>query len=315
MLRLVSLVLVAALATRADAGTVGVVVTGDSELQAALSRNIESWLRTHGHTIGDALPADTVRSLINCMVIDDEGCARGVVDARGKSDNVVFGEIRKPRTKASNATTLIVYWLVKGKEPVGMRRSCADCTEELLKSTLDEMLDTVVGASELARGRLALRSKPAGLTVILDNENIGITPVEREVPAGIHTIVLMSSGRKVAERTLKIQPEVTAEIMMPVTMPIDEPHESPSRVVPGLLLGVGGTAVVAGAILYLTSDVDDGTKFEYYDNRPVGIGVAAGGIALAAVGTYLWFRTGNRDSTPVVAIDHEGGVVGWSRAF
>jgi hypothetical protein len=248
-------------------------------------------------------------------VIDDEGCARGIVDSRAKSDSIVFAEIRKPRTRASNATTLIVYWFVKGKEPVGMRRSCADCSEDLLHSTLGEVLDTVVGASELARGRLVLQSRPAGLTVILDNENIGITPVEREVPAGVHTIVLMSRGRRVGERTLKIQPEVTAEITMPVTIPPDDTVEPRSRVLPGVLLAVGGAAVVAGAILYVTSDVDDGTKFEYYDNRPVGIGVAAGGVALAAVGAYLWFRGGNSDSSPVVAIDHHGGLVGWSRAF
>jgi hypothetical protein len=313
MFRVLVVLVVAALATRAHAGTVAVVVTGDSELQAALSRNLETWLRTHGHIVGESLPPEAVGSLINCMVIDDEGCARGVVDARAKTESVVFAEIRKPRTKASNATTMIVYWLVKGKEPVGMRRACADCNEDLLHSTLDQMLDIVVGASELARGRLLLSSKPPGLTVILDNENIGITPVEREVPAGFHTILLMSRGRKVGERTLKIQPEVTAEIMMPVTMPTDDVQ--PSRVLPGVLLAVGGAAVVAGAILYITSDTDDGTQFEYYDNRPVGIGVAAGGVALAAIGTYLWFRAGNSDSTPVVAVDHHGGLVGWSRAF
>lgn len=315
MVRLLPLLVVLVLTPRAQAGTVGVVVTGDSELQAALARNVEAWLRSHGHTVGEALPSDAVSSLLNCMVIDDEGCGRGIIDSRAESDSVVFAEIRKPRTRASNATTLIVYWFVKGKEPIGMRRSCADCNEDLLHSTLGEVLDTVVGASELARGRLVLQSRPPGLTVILDNENIGITPVEREVPAGVHTIVLMSRGRKVGERTLKIQPDVTAEITMPATIPPDDTVEARSRVLPGLLLAVGGAAVVAGAILYVTSDVDDGTKFEYYDNRPVGIGVAAGGVALAAVGTYLWFREGKSDSSPVVAIDHNRGLVGWSRAF
>jgi hypothetical protein len=316
MFRLTIVLLALALASRAHAGSVGVVVTGDSELQASLTRNLEQWLRSHGHTVGEALPTDATSSLLNCMVIDDEACARGIVDTRAKSDSVVFAEIRKPRTRASNATTLIVYWLVKGKEPVGMRRACEDCNEDLLVSTLGEVLDTVVGASELARGRLLLASKPAGLTVILDNENIGITPVEREIPAGHHSIVLMSRGRKVGERMLKIQPEVTAEITMTATMPPPDdrtPHRS--RVLPGVLLAGGATAVAAGVILYLTSDTDDGSKFEYYDNRPVGIGVAAGGVALAAVGTFLWFRTGNTDSAPVVALDHHGGIVGWSRAF
>lgn len=315
MFRLSIVVLALVLASRAHAGSVGVVVTGDSELQASLTRNLEQWLRTHGHSVAEALPTDATTSLLNCMVIDDEGCARGIVDARAKSDSVVFAEIRKPRTRASNATTLTIYWLVKGKEPVGMRRACEDCNEDLLVSTLNEVLDTVVGASELARGRLVLASKPAGLIVILDNENIGITPVEREIAAGHHTIVLMSRGRKVGERTLKIQPEVTAEITMTATIPRDEPVGHRSRALAGTLLVLGSTAIGAGVILYLTSDTDDGTKFEYYDNRPVGIGVAAGGLACAAVGTYLWFRAGRTDSAPVVAIDHHGGFVGWSRAF
>ncbi len=172
-----ALLLVLLFAASARAGTVGVVVTGDSELQATLSRQLEGWLRAHGHTIGDPPPPDAISSLLNCMVIDDEGCARGIVDSRSTTASVAFAEVRKPRTRASNATTLIVYWFVKGAQPVGMRRACEECSEDLLGSTLDEMLTTVVGASALPRGRLVLHSKPAGLTVMLDNENVGITPV------------------------------------------------------------------------------------------------------------------------------------------
>jgi hypothetical protein len=318
MIRLVVLLLVLVTASSARAGTVGVVVTGDSELQAALSRRLDAWLRSHGHTIGDSLPPDATRSLLDCMIIDDEGCARGIVDARAKSASIVFAEIRKPRTRASNATTLIVYWLVKGKEPVGMRRACADCTEDLLGSTIDEMLRTIVGASELPRGRLVLASKPQqGLTVILDNENIGITPLEREVPAGPHTVVLMWRGRKVAERTLEIHSEVTAEITMTATIPVESPptQEQPSRVLPGITLALGGTAIVSGALLYFTSDTDDGTKPRYRDDKPVGIGVAAGGVALVAVGTWWWLRRGTSDSQPIVAVDRDQGFIGWTRAF
>ena len=314
MIRIAVLLCLLAVAP-ARAGTVGVVVTGDSELQASLSRQLETWLRSHGHTVGEALPPDATSSLLNCMVIDDEGCARGIVDARAGSASIVFAEIRKPRTRASNATTLIVYWFVQGKEPVGMRRACETCNEDLLASTLDEMLTTVVGASELPRGRLALFSKPRqGFTVMLDNVNVGLTPLERDVPAGTHTVVLMHRGRKVGERTIKIQPEVTAEITVPVTMPADD--DGPSRVLPGFTLAVGGAAIVAGALLYFTSEVDDGTKPTYRDSKPVGIGVAAGGAALTALGAVLWFRAGGTpDSQPVVALDRDGGTLGWARAF
>ena len=310
------LLLLAALAVPARAGTVGVVAIGDPDLQATLSMQLEGWLRTHGHQVGETLPADATGSLINCMVIDDEACARGVIDSRAKTESVVFAEARKPKTRASKATTLSVYWLVKGKAPVGMKRACEDCNDDLMKSTLDEMLRAVIGASELPRGRLSLHSKPEGVTVLLDNAQIGITPLEREVPAGEHTIVLMSNGRKVGERRVKIEPEVTAEITMTVTEPSDiMVVERPSRVVPGVALALGGTAIVVGAVLYLTSDKDDGTKPEYYDNRPVGIGVAAGGVALTALGAYLWIRAGSEQSTPIVAIERDGGYVGWARAF
>ena len=315
--RLLPLVVVAALAGSARAGTVGIVVTGDPQLQATLTKQLEGWLRSHGHTVGETLPKDAQSSLLNCMVIDDEGCARGIVDARAKTDSVVFSEVRAPRTRSSNATTLIVYWFVRGKEPVGMRRACESCTDDLMKSTLDEVLTTVVGASELARGKLELHSRPEGVTVILDNVAVGITPIEREVPAGPHTIVLMSKGKKVGERKLKIQSEVTAEITIPVVIPADKTVvvSSPSYLLPGTLIAIGGAAVVAGVMLYATSDVDDGTKFKYYDNRPVGMGVGAGGLALTALGAILWARTGSKEPAPVVAVDGKGGYVGWAHAF
>ena len=311
------LLLLAVLATPARAGTVSIVVTGDPELQATLSQQLEAWLRGHGHTLGEALPADAISSLMNCMVIDDEPCARAIVDTRAKTDSVVFAEVRSPRTRSSNATTLIVYWLVKDKAPVGMRRSCEDCSPDLLRSTLDEMLRTVVGASELERGRLVLASRPEGLTVMLDNENIGITPLEREVPAGSHTIVLMSRGRKVGERTLNIHPQVTAEITMTAEIPPDEPVvlRARSRVLPGAALGLGGAAIAAGVILYFTSEVDDGTTPTYRDTKPLGIGLAAGGVVLAAMGAWLWLRTETPDSAPIIAIDRNAGMVGWTRAF
>jgi hypothetical protein len=315
--RLLPVLVVLALTPRAEAGSVSVVVTGDEKLKLTLAKQLEAWLRGHGHALGEGLPEDAKTSLLNCMVIDDEGCARGIVDSRAKTDSVVFGEVRAPRTKASNATTLIIYWLVRGKEPVGMRRACEDCNEDLLKSTVDDVLKTVVGASELARGRLRLGSKPAGLTVMLDNENVGITPLEREVPAGPHSIVLMSRGRMVGQRRLTIERDVTAEITMTVTLPDDATVvvHGPSRVGPGVAMAIGGVAIATGAILYFKSDVNDGSKPEYWDLRPAGIGVAAGGAVLGAIGAYLWLRAGSADSAPIAAIDHRGGIVGWTRAF
>ena len=52
-------------------------------------------------------------------------------------------------------------------------------------------------------------------------------------------------------------------------MPVEPVVHRPSRVLPGITLAVGGAGVVAGAILYFTSDVDDykpvpGTSVYWY---------------------------------------------------
>jgi hypothetical protein len=128
-----------------------------------------------------------------------------------------------------------------------------------------------------------------GMTVLLDNENVGVTPLERELPVGEHHVVLMHRGHRVGERKLKVQPELAAEITIPVTMPVEEVQpETRSRVLPGLALGIGRAAIAAGAILYFTSEVDDGSKPRYRDTKPLGIGVAAGGALLVGIGFIGW---------------------------
>ena len=301
----------------AHAGTVGVVVTGDADLQQTLSKQLEAYLRSHGHRVGDALPAEAINILLNCMVMDDQSCARGVVEKQAKTESVLFGQVAKSRT--SNATIITVYLISKGKEPIGMRRACEECSDDLLRSTVDEVLGIILKTSSLERGRLSLHSKPEGMTVVLDNENIGVTPLEREVPAGPHTVVLMRRGQKVGERTLKIHADVTAEITIPVTVPEDPPGTTVitnSKAFAGVTLGIGGAAIVAGAVLFLTSEKDTGEKLFYRETRPLGIGLAAGGAAVAGIGLWLWLRGGeSEDSAPVASISNTGGQVGWTRAF
>src|SRR5512146_1556553 len=153
---IVALVMFAALPARA--GTVGIVVTGDPGLQSALSKQLDSWLRGHGSTVGDAMPGDAVTALLNCMEIDDQGCAQGVVAARAKTDAVLYGQAAKSHT--SKATIITIYWLYKDKEPVGMRRACEDCKEDVMRGIVEEMLGLVTQVSGEERGRVSIHSKP-----------------------------------------------------------------------------------------------------------------------------------------------------------
>ena len=316
-MRVLIVALVMLAAVRAHAGTVGIVVTGDPGLQSALSKQLDTWLRGHGNTVGTAMPGDAVTALLNCMEIDDQGCAQGVVAARAKTDAVLYGQAAKSHT--SKATIITIYWLYKDKEPVGMRRACEDCKEDVMRGIVEEMLGLVTQVSGEERGRVSIHSKPDGLQVLIDNENVGVTPLERDLAVGKHDIVLMSRGQKVGERELKVHPEVTAEITIPVTMPKDDEVtviERPSRVVPALILGTGVAALAVGAVLYFTSEEDTGEKLYYRDTKLAGIGVAAGGAVVTAVGTWLWIRSGGEpDSAPVATLDAHGGTVGWSHAF
>ena len=51
---------------------------------------VERWLDTHKLAIAKSpLPKDGLNTLLNCLVISDIGCARGVVDARAKVGNII----------------------------------------------------------------------------------------------------------------------------------------------------------------------------------------------------------------------------------
>ena len=307
-------------ASRAHADSVTLVTTGDANLQGALAPSVESWLRGHGHTIGTPLSTEAVSTLLNCMVMDDQGCARGLVEAQAKSEAVLFVQAMKSRS--NNATVLIVYWFIKGKEPIGMRRACEECNRDLMLSSLEQILGMVIGASAAHRGRLAVASEPAGLTVLLDNENIGVTPLEREVATGQHTVVLMHRGQRVGEKVVKIHADVTAEIKIPVVLPTDDEQASggggSSPLVGGLVMGLGGAALAAGIVLYVTSEEDTGEKLYYRDTKSLGIGVAVGGAVITGIGVWLWMRarsSGEPESAPVVSLTPQGGVIGWAGAF
>src|SRR5690348_10645814 len=89
------LVLAILLATApAHADEVGVVVTGEATLQPPLAASLEGWLREHGHKlVSSPLEADAINALIDCFVLEDLGCARGVIERRSKSQTIVFARV------------------------------------------------------------------------------------------------------------------------------------------------------------------------------------------------------------------------------
>ena len=133
------------------------------------------------------------------------------------------------------------------------------------------------------------------------------------------------TGRKRTVRNHVVVSNKSDLIVM--TLPAeDEREERPSRTIPLTLLIGGGAAVVTGAGLIAFSPGPTSTDRYYYRTRPPGIAVAAGGVAVAALGAYLlWFRSPPTASTsvastpvasaPIASFTGDAGYIGWLGTF
>jgi len=131
-------------ASEARADDVGIIVGGDGEAHAEVGARIESWLRARGMTVVAApLSTDATNTLTNCFTLDDLVCARGVFEARSRTDTLVFVRID---ARGKNAT-FNLYWFVKGKAPVGERRVCESCDAQARRALTDTMLQRTVAVT------------------------------------------------------------------------------------------------------------------------------------------------------------------------
>jgi hypothetical protein len=314
---LVAIAILTSTATARGDGSVGVVVTGDATMQAPLVAQLEGWLRAHGHTLmASPLPPDAINSLVDCFVIEDQRCARNVVERRSKSESLVYARVEVSPGDAGRDITLTAYWFVKGHNAIAERRICERCSQDTLRGTADTVMAALAGSAATS-GRLKLMSDPPGMLVLFDNSAIGATPLERDVSAGEHTIILTHGGLKVGERKLTIHVGEIAEITVPVHEPERLAPSDRDDTLPKLGLGgviAGGVAIVAGTVMIVEGG-DKGTTRTYRDFRTPGYFVVSGGIVAAAVGGYLWWRGGHPSSAPVASISSQGAYLGWMRSF
>ena len=129
----------------AQADNVGGVVTGEATLQPQVRAGIEMWLRDHGHTVvGSPLLPDATNKLIDCFVIEDAACAKTVVE-QSTAPAIVFARVDvTDTTRSGRDFALAGTWLVKGADPVTVRRTCHHCTEEGMRETLVALLGSLV---------------------------------------------------------------------------------------------------------------------------------------------------------------------------
>jgi hypothetical protein len=318
-LRVVVVLLALLMSGVAYAKPIGVLVTGET-LKSITQSEAEQWLRTRGASVNTIpLPADAVNTLLNCFVLDDPKCMRSVIEARSTTDALISIRI-EVTNKKRREVRLTIDWFVKGSNPASARRNCDKCSETELRSTLDAMLESLSKTVPGFMGRLKVTSKPRGVTVLLDGKTIGITPIEIEVPVGDHKVQLAKDGRTGEIEPVSVNSESVTQVDLDVpTAPLPSRPEPPppqrsSRLVPGLLIGLGVAAVGSGTALYLTSEEPSGQTPTYRDTQNLGIGVAAGGGALVLTGVIIVLATGS-PSAPTMALTIGGATVGWAGTF
>src|SRR4051812_29146655 len=110
---LIAALLVVSAPARGD--DIGVVVTGEATLQPQLVAQVAGWLRQHDHGVSaSALEPDAVNALIDCFVIEDEVCARKIIEERAKAATVVFVRVdAAPGASGARDVTLTGYWFAK----------------------------------------------------------------------------------------------------------------------------------------------------------------------------------------------------------
>jgi hypothetical protein len=145
-MRLPAFVVASLVTTTAYAQRVGVVVTGEATVQPQVAAQLERWLHEKGReVVPGPLEPEAINTLIDCFVLEDLGCARGVVDTRSKSKAVVF--TRAETTQNSDGTRDIAisgYWFQKNRDVVAERRVCAKCNDDTLHATVDELMLALV---------------------------------------------------------------------------------------------------------------------------------------------------------------------------
>jgi hypothetical protein len=298
-------------------------VIGDY-LKKPTSDQADKWLREHEQQPNMApLPADAIKILQDCFIVDDPKCSRSVIDSRSLTDSVVSIRVEVTSKKAKDIR-LTIDWFVKGHNPVSSRRTCEACTENVLRTTIDSMMLDLAKNKPGFMGRVKITSTPPGIPVLFDNETLGVTPLEHDVPAGAHKARLIRDGHMGPEKDVKVESDATAEVTLEapvVTEQIEKPLLPPgpvhhSRVVPGLMIGTGVAAAGAGAVMYFVLHKEPGPNdFNYKDYKTPGMITAGAGAVVALTGVIIILATPNHSAPTVSPTGDGGATIGWSGRF
>ncbi|HVV88252.1 MAG TPA: PEGA domain-containing protein [Kofleriaceae bacterium] len=318
----------------AHAGAFGLVAGGDEAKQPLVETDLAPWLTANGHAdvkVGTAaLAADHITAIVNCFILADQACGQPHV-AAGKLDGLLFVMVEVDRDSPASAggdRIKITGWLYgPGGAPIAAQSLfCNDCRNDTLAPKLEELARLLFSAAGSGTGRLAIVTRPAGATILVDGEKVGTSPLTRGLREGPHTITVELTGHETVTRKVEIKNDAESPLDVQLS-PIGGGGGGGGggHGLAYAALGVGGAAVIGGAALILLDPrCEKGSdasacapdKQTYTSTQVPGIITAGVGVAVVAGGVYLLTRGGKHHrATPVAAATATGAYVGLAGAF
>jgi tetratricopeptide (TPR) repeat protein len=173
--------------------------------------------------------------------------------------------------------------------------------------------------------QVSVLSEPPGATVLVDDQNVGVTPVTRDLTPGKHRLVLRLSGYADKSTELRLEPLVPQDVSLELSQPspdrpadgaaprADQPPTAPGTrfgVVPYVVMGAGAAGLLGALGFEISrrsadSDAEQAPQNQFqghYDtmeSRQTTARVLAGlGGALLVTGGVLFFVDRRREPGP-----------------
>ena len=325
----------------ADPGALIVSTSGKvAERDRSLAMDAaENRLRAAGWEFSSQrLTSREIETVTSCLHnVEAWPCVSKVVAARGIR-RLAAVALKRDQTASGTPELVITGRLVLADVELVVlgRRFCEQCTDDTLSELTIELTTELLQQAALDSGRtvLAIKSTPQGAIYTVDGTLKSATDAIITVVPGTHVVTIEHDGYQTETRTIDAAEGKTAEVMVTlrrldppsnVATSIDKDHDRArrSRALPITLVAVGAAAIAGGLIAIPFNQRDDRKPANerqprsYYDTVTPGVASIAGGVALAGIGGYLWWKYSRDDArgtatlVPVVG----GAVIGLQGAF